>query len=421
VKVLRRAAIVAVGSELLTPLRVDTNSLFITRELNGIGIDVVLKVAVGDDRRELADVLRAVAPRADLVICCGGLGPTDDDVTREVAAEVFGRPLVEDMARTAALRDRFAARGLEGPMPENNRRQAMVPAGAEVIENALGSAPGLWLEEPGAVVLLLPGPPRELEPMLRMLAAGRLRERSQQAVIVRRVVTVAGRIESETDERLRPLYLEWARAPVPVSATILAAPGQIELHLSARGPRDAADSAVEEAARQAAGRLGADVISVDGRSLEQVVGGLLVANGLTIAVAESCTGGLITSRLTDVPGSSSYVKQGIVAYANEAKSALLGVAPATIDEHGAVSGAVAAAMAAGIRVRAGVDVGLGVTGIAGPDGGSPGKPVGTVFAAVASAAGSRARRFQFFGERERVKFQACQAALDMVRRLLMGR
>jgi nicotinamide-nucleotide amidase len=418
VSTIARAAIVAVGSELLTPSRVDTNSLIITAELNRIGIDVAVKVIVGDDRRELAHVFREAIERTALVVVSGGLGPTDDDVTREVAAEVFGRPLVEDPRRIEALRARFAARGFEGEMPANNRRQAMVPSGARVIENPHGSAPGLWLEGQGAVMVLLPGPPRELKPMLRSLTDGWLRERSSGVSIARRVTCVVGRIESEIDETLQPLYLEWRRAPVPVSVTILATPGQIELHLSARGSQEEAEAAVAAAARQVEARLGLDVFSTDGRSLEEVAGAALLARGWQIAVAESCTGGLIASRLTDVPGSSRYVKEAVVAYANAAKSELLGVPAGLIADCGAVSAPVAIAMAEGIRVRAGADVGLGVTGIAGPDGGSADKPVGTVFVAAATGGGTTSRRFHFVGERGRVKFQASQAALDMVRRLL---
>jgi nicotinamide-nucleotide amidase len=420
VKPLRRAAIIAVGSELLTPARLDTNSLFITSRLNLLGIDVVSKAVVGDDRRELEHVVRALRPRVDLVVFCGGLGPTEDDVTREAVAQALNRPLGEDETIVAHLRARFAARGYSSAMPESNRRQAMVPAGARVIENVHGSAPGLWIDDGDGVVLLLPGPPRELEPMLTGLTESWLRERAAGSSLARRVIRITGRIESQTDETLQPLYRRWEAASPPISATILAGLGQIELHLwtfaiSERNARAALDGAVAEAVEV----LGVDAYSTDGRLLEAVVGDLLVERGWHIAAAESCTGGLITSRLTDVPGSSRYVRESVVSYANESKSRLLGVPAELLAEHGAVSEPVAAAMADGIRSRAAVEVGIGVTGIAGPGGATPGKPVGTVAVAAATAASARSRLYRFYGERASVKFQASQAALDMVRRMLL--
>jgi competence/damage-inducible protein CinA-like protein len=420
VKPLRRATILAVGSELLTPSRIDTNSLYITEQLNLLGIDVVSKSVVGDDHEELATALRAALSRVDIIVCSGGLGPTDDDVTRDVAAHVLGRPLVEDERIANAIRARFAARGLQ--MPEINRRQAMVPVGARVLQNSNGTAPGLWIEDGDRVVVLLPGPPRELKQMLADLIGGILGERASGLSLVRRVLRIVGRTESHTEEAVRPLYPQWAQGPTPIAVTILASLGQIELHLSARGAsRAEAEAALDAASQQVVERLGLDVFSCDGRSMEKVVGDLLVDRHWHIAVAESCTGGLITSRLTDVPGSSRYVVRGVVAYTNESKVELLGVAPTLIDEHGAVSEPVAMAMAEGVRVRAATDVGVGVTGIAGPGGGTPEKPVGTVAVAATVADVVRSRLFRFIGDREHVKFQASQAALDMVRRMLLAR
>jgi len=412
---LTRAAIVAVGSELLETARLDTNSLFITGQLNAAGIDVVFKSVAGDDRAVLSAVLRFALANADLVVMCGGLGPTDDDVTREVVADVLGRPLASNSALVEYLQRRYASRGFTSPMPQNNLRQAMVPAGAEVLENANGSAPGLWIDDDRHVVLLLPGPPRELRPMMSGLAS-RFSARSSGQVIVRRSLHIVGQIESQVDQMLQPLYREWETSSPPVMATILAKLGQIDLHLSTRhASRDEGALRLERATAQVLDVLGGLVFSTDGRRLEEVVGDLLAAGGLQVAAAESCTGGLLTSRLTDVSGSSRYVGTSVVAYANEAKTALLGVPPALIAEHGAVSEPVAVAMAEGIRARTGADLGLGVTGIAGPTGGSPEKPVGTVAVALAAATGTRVRTFRFFGERESVKFQASQAALDMVR------
>jgi nicotinamide-nucleotide amidase len=415
---LRRAAIIAVGSELLTPQRTDTNSLHITDQLNRLGIDVVLKMIVGDDRDELAEAFRMARRRADLIVLSGGLGPTDDDVTREVVAAVLGRQLKEDPAITEQIRTRFVARGITTPMPEINRRQAMVPDGATVLGNSRGSAPGLWLEEGDGVVMLLPGPPRELRPMLAAVLDGPLRTRTNADELVRRVIKITGRVESQTDEALQPLYREWERATPAIAATILAALGQIEVHLSMRATPAIAAGLLDTAVVEAVSILGDDAFSVDGRPLEQVVGDLLAEQQLRIALAESCTGGLITSRLTDVPGSSRYVRHSVVAYSNDAKTGLLGVSAELIAEHGAVSEQVALAMADGIRAQATVDVGVGVTGIAGPDGGTPEKPVGTVAIAAVTAAATRSRVFRFPGDREQVKFQASQAALDMVRRML---
>jgi nicotinamide-nucleotide amidase len=415
----RRAAIVAVGSEMLTPSKVDTNSLHITEQLNRLGVDVIAKAVVGDSRDELAHTISALLERVDLLILCGGLGPTDDDVTREAVAVVLARPLAEDEAITARLRERFKARGFAMPMPETNRRQAMVPAGAAVIENTKGSAPGLWIDHDAKSVVLLPGPPRELKPMLAALVEGRLRERSPGEPLVRRIIRITGRIESDVDQLLQPLYREWAAAAPAIAATILAQPGAIELHLSAQASsQDVVDRALGSAVQRVVDTIGADIYSTDGRKLEQVVGDLLVAQGLRVAAAESCTGGLITSRLTDVPGSSRYVDQSVITYSNEAKTELLGVPTDVLKAHGAVSEPVALAMADGIRVRAGADVGIGVTGIAGPTGGTPEKPVGMVVVAVVTASERRCRTFRFFGDRAQVKFQASQSALDMVRRLL---
>ena len=413
------AAIIAVGSELLTPAKIDTNSLFITEQLNILGIDVKAKAVVGDERAQLEHVFRSFLARADLVVFCGGLGPTDDDLTREAVASVLDRPLAEDEAITAHLRARFASRNLPMPMPESNRRQAMVPLGGRVIPNPKGSAPGLWIDHDDRLVLLLPGPPRELRPMLSELREGPLKARSAGVSLLRRVVRVAGRIESHVDEAMHPLYQEWERATPPIAATILAVLGSIELHISTRAvSREAAATVLESAVAQTVAILGADVYSTDGRLLEAVVGDLLVERGLRIGVAESCTGGLIASRLTDISGSSRYVDQAVVVYSNEAKTELLGVPPDLLREHGAVSEPAALAMAQGIKARARAGVGVGVTGIAGPTGGTPEKPVGTVVVSAVTDAESRVRTFRFFGEREQVKFQASQAALDMVRRML---
>ena len=415
---LRRAAILAVGSEMLTPTRLDTNSLTITEVVNALGIDVVFKAIVGDDRAELAAQFAQTLARVDLVILTGGLGPTEDDVTREVVAEHLGLPLAEDPSITDAIRRRFAQRGWQ--MPEINRRQAMVPRGAIVLPNANGTAPGLWIEAGDKGVALFPGPPREMKPMLQRVVEDHLRDRAAGARLMRRVLKIAGRSESRVEELTQPIYSTWRSWPIPVETTILAAPGQIELHVSARGnDEQALQSTLQQAVTAILTVLPHDVFSTDGRALEEVVGELLRERGMRIALAESCTGGLATSRLTDVSGSSAYVEQSVIVYSNAAKIARLGIAEALLTEHGAVSEPVAEAMARAIREQARVDVGVGITGIAGPTGGTESKPVGMVCIAVSLAAAKTVRTFKFPGNRELIKTFAAFTALDMVRRILL--
>jgi len=413
-----KACILAVGSEMLTPFRVDTNSLFITERLNTIGYDVRLKAVVADDVGELADVVEAALRWADLIVITGGLGPTEDDITRDAVARVTNVPMDVDERIVDRIRERFARRSLA--MPEINRRQGLVPRGATVIDNPNGTAPGLWLEHGKSAIVLLPGPPRELKPMFEALLRDRLAANGAGAGLFRRVLKITGRTESDVDAHVQPIYGQWTTQPVPISTTILAVLGQIELHLTAHAPGQAeADAALDQAARQLEEALAPAVYSVDGRPLERVIGDLLREKKLTIAVAESCTGGLLASRLTDVPGSSEYVERGVVCYSNQAKIEMVGVPEALIQQHGAVSEPVAEAMAAGIRERARTNVGIGITGIAGPGGGTPEKPVGTVCIAVILDDQTRVRTFPFFGGREMVKFQSTQAAMNMLRLLLL--
>ena len=415
------AVIIAVGSELLTPERVDTNSLFLTRQLNELGIHVQYKTVVGDDQGDLSTALQAAIPLADLILVTGGLGPTDDDITRETIASVFEMALEEDPDLVTGIRSRFEARGLR--MPEINRKQALIPKGAGALPNERGTAPGLWVERRDTICVALPGPPRELNHMFEAVVRKRLVPRSGGERIVRCVLRVAGRTESHVEEATCPIYSRWRSLDVPIETSILASLGQIELHLSTRGPTaEVAMRVLDGATSELAIVLGQDLVSADGSRFEDVVGQLLRQGGLRVAVAESCTGGLVASRLTDVPGSSAYVHAGWVVYSNDAKVDLLGVDRGLIETHGAVSEPVAEAMAVHGRLRAGVDYCLGVTGIAGPEGGSPDKPVGTVCIALAGPdAAPRVRRLSLPGEREQVKFQASQAALDLLRRALLRR
>jgi nicotinamide-nucleotide amidase len=414
VRRLRHAEIFAVGSELLTPFRSDTNSLYLTSRLNDLGITVHLKTIVGDERAEVAALLTPALARSDVIVFSGGLGPTADDVTREAVAEALHLPLDEDASVLAALRERFARRGMQ--MPEVNRRQASVPRGARLLRNPHGTAPGLWIDVDDRVVILLPGPPRELQALFETEVQPRLETRTGGARVWRRVLRITGRAESQVEEVAQPIYAALARGRVPIRTTILATPGQAELHLSAQGDdRAAAERALDDGVRRLSDALGIVVFSVDGRSLAEVVGDALRARGWRIAVAESCTGGLVLGRLTDVAGSSAWVVGGVMAYANEVKREALGVADALIVEHGAVSEPVALAMAEGVRARVGAEVGVGVTGIAGPSGGTPEKPVGTVAIALTGPS-TTVRTFRFLGDRAMVRQQAVQAALDMVRR-----
>jgi nicotinamide-nucleotide amidase len=417
-RVLATAEVIAVGSELLGSTRLDTNSLFLADRLGALGIELRGKAVAGDDRRRLADVFRGALSRADLVVLTGGLGPTDDDLTREAVAEVLGLEMREDPAIVEQIRERFARRGLR--MPEVNRRQAMVPRGATVLDNPNGTAPGLLIEHDDHLVVLLPGPPRELQPMFERVCERVLVSRAGAFRVYRATLFIAGRGESSVEEIAQPIYSKWTSESPPIETTILAMPGQVELHLSLRAqPGPAAQDRLGRAHDALRTALGGDVFSTESRSMEDVVGALLRERGLTIAAAESCTGGLLLSRLTDIPGSSDYVAGGVVVYSNELKTQLAGVSPDLIAAHGAVSEPVAAALADGIRARTGASVGVGITGIAGPGGGTPEKPVGTVAIAFSGGElGSRVRTFSFFGGRPQIKFQATQTAMDMVRRAL---
>jgi nicotinamide-nucleotide amidase len=417
-----RVEIIAVGSEMLTPTHIDTNSLFITERLNELGVDLQGKSVAGDDRSALKAIVCDALRRTDLLIVTGGLGPTDDDVSREVVADAIERPLEYHADIFSLIERRFAARGLR--TPEINRRQAMVPSGAIVLPNRHGTAPGLWIEHEGKFIVLLPGPPRELKPMFEMLIQERLLAHAGEARLFRRLLRITGQSESYVEEKMQPLYTKWLAAPTKINTTILASLGQIELHLTAVAPNpDVGHQTLAAAVEEVRATLGRDLFSTNGETMQQVVGDLFRSCGLRIAAAESCTGGLVMARLTEVPGSSEYVDRGVVVYSNQSKSDLLGVPPALIEEHGAVSELVAEAMAKGMVTTAGSDVAVAVTGIAGPSGGTPQKPVGMVVIAAAwsrdDTIETRVRTFNFIGGREMVRFQASQAALDMVRRWIM--
>jgi nicotinamide-nucleotide amidase len=410
-----RAEILAVGSELLTPLRSDTNALYLTARLLEVGIAVGARVTVADDPDLLASAFRAALSRADVVISTGGLGPTEDDLTREAAAAALGRALHRDAVVLEALEARFARFGRV--MAPVNLKQADVIEGALVLSNDRGTAPGQCVDLDGRLLALLPGPPQEMKPIFEEQVLPRLRSLAGGAVLRTRVLRMASVSESDVEQAVAPLYKTFTNP----RTTILSAPGQVELHLTAEGSSEAdALAHIERLASGIRDRLPGRIYSEDGRELPQVVAGLLLERGLTLATGESCTGGLLSARLTDVPGASRFFERGFVTYSNKAKSEILGVEAALIDSMGAVSEPVAQAMAAGARRVSGAHVGVGITGIAGPDGGSPEKPVGLVFVAIDGAAGTRVRQARFPGERDRIRHQASQLALEMVRRGLLG-
>src|SRR3989344_1727310 len=344
-----KAEIIAIGSELLTPLRPDTNSLYLTEQLERLGIPVMQKTVVGDDRERLKAAFGDALRRAELVIGIGGLGPTEDDRTREAVAELLGRKLKREEEVVARMEERFRARGRK--MPEVNLRQAMVPDGAEWLPNDHGTAPGLWLEtDDQRIVLLLPGPPPELKPMFEELCLARLRPRAPKHGFAHKVLKTVGLAESDLEERVAPIYREYTNP----ETTILAAPGQVEIHLRASGA-DTAEALrrAEELAERLEQALGDYVFTRGPETLEQVVGLYLMMRGATLAVAESCTGGLVAERLTSVPGSSHYFVGGITCYAEKLKAKLVGVSPALLRRKGEVSAEVAAALAQGVRRRTG--------------------------------------------------------------------
>jgi nicotinamide-nucleotide amidase len=406
------AEIIAIGSELLTPGFEDTNSLFLTEQLNGLGIPVVMRTIVGDSERYLEHAMAASTERTPVVITVGGLGPTEDDITRKVAARVARVQLVLDDAILAGIEERFRRRGQ--PMPPNNARQALVPSGADVLPNPRGTAPGIWLETGKNTLILLPGPPAELRPMFDQQCLPRLSRTAGPLALERRVYRTTGLPESLLDSRIAPIYTRY-RNP---ETTVLSRPGQVDIRLTARGKSaDEARSLLEELGSQIESELGDHIFAAGEQELEEVVGMYLVMKVLTIATAESCTGGLLAERLTRVPGSSRYFQSGVVTYSNASKVDLAGFPPLLLQMDGAVSKDVAIGLAESIRDKHKATLGVGITGIAGPDGGSPEKPVGTVHIAVAGPGETHHAQFVFPGARSRIRWQASQAALDMIRRL----
>jgi nicotinamide-nucleotide amidase len=410
------AEIIAVGSEMLTQERVDTNSLYLTGELNNLGVEVVTKCVIGDDRDRLADAVRRALSRTGIVLLSGGLGPTEDDVTREAVALALDRKLVFHPEIADALEQRFLL--AKRKMAEVNKRQAFLIQGADMLPNDRGTAPGQWLEESGGVVVLLPGPPHELKAMFERHCLPRLARIVPKTAIRTIFFRVTGMPESDLDQLIAPVYKKYENP----ATTILAAAGDLQIHLRARCATEAeAEALLAEVGGPIELLLGDRLYSRNGAPLEVVVGELLRKHRATVSVAESCTGGMLGERFTSVPGSSDYFVGGLITYTNKMKMELLGVLPETIEKFGAVSKETAEAMALGARRRTGSTYALSVTGAAGPDAGEEKAPVGTVYVGIADAAGTHVTHRQFLGDRQRIRVFTTQMALDLLRRRITGR
>ncbi|MBM3787155.1 MAG: competence/damage-inducible protein A [Acidobacteria bacterium] len=401
------AEILAVGSEMLTPDKVDTNSLYLTQEFNTLGVEVVAKAIIGDDRERLAAAVLAAWRSSDVVVLTGGLGPTEDDVTRDAVASALGIGMHFDQSVWESIEERFRRFG-RTPSP-NNRRQAEILDGAAVLPNPNGTAPGQWFAADGKLLILLPGPPRELKPMVTTEILPRLVKSLPVQVIRTRWYRVALMGESDLDTLIAPVYSKYTNP----ATTVLASPGDVDIHLRARcGTVEEAESLLAEVGDPIASLLGNRIYSTNGDSLSKTVGGLLRDCSCTVAVAESCTGGLLGAALTEVSGSSDYFRGGFLTYTNEMKRTLLGVSAETLALKGPVSEITACEMATGARERTGADFALSVTGFA------DGPEAGLVYAGLASSDGAQSKRLQLFGDRQRVRALAVIHALDWLRRTL---
>ncbi len=413
-----RAEIISVGTELLLGQITDTNAAYLSSRLPELGIDLHFRSTVGDNEARLVSALELALSRSDVVFTIGGLGPTQDDLTKETVAKVLGDELVLDEESAADLRAFFKTRGIE--MPATNLKQAMLPKRGAKVPNPNGTAPGALFEAgQGKLVISMPGPPREFNPMVDEQVLPLLRQRLGECVsIIRsRVLRIAGVGESSVEDKVRSLLSSDNPTVAP-----LAGSWEVHLRITAKaGSGPEADAMLDETDARLVSILGESVYGRDKQRLEDVVVGLLREKGLTLSVAESCTGGLLANRITNVPGSSDVLEMGIVSYSNQSKSKLLGVPEDMIAERGAVSEEVAASMAEGVRRVSGSDVSVGITGIAGPTGGTPTKPVGLVYMSLCIDGHTQTTRNQFPGGREDVKQRATQVALNMIRLALLTR
>lgn len=408
------AEIIAIGSELLTPQRTDTNSLWLTERLNELGVEVKLKTVVGDDPLRLREAIADAMTRSEIVITTGGLGPTEDDVTRSVAAESVGRQLIHSQELEIEIRDKFIR--MKREMPERNRKQAFLIDGSSPLPNSFGTAPGMLLEVDGKFLVVLPGPPKELKPMFIDHVIPHLSIIARGTVITKRVLKVSGMGESAIDEAISGIY----RSYQSVDTSILFNKCEVEVHLTAKGSTlEECTATTDSLVSEIRNVLGIALFAENGEEMEEVVARLLIESSASVAVAESCTGGLVAMRLTEVPGSSAFFNEGVIAYANAAKSSYLNVPADLIESKGAVSAEVAEAMARGMLIRSGADHAVSVTGIAGPSGGSEEKPVGTVFLGYASKDQVRNVSLRIPGDRFLIRWRTSQAALDLLRRQIL--
>lgn len=412
-----RAEIISVGTELLLGQIIDTNAPYLSRSLSALGIDVFYRVTVGDNTARLAETLERAFSRADLVITIGGLGPTQDDLTKETIAEVLGEPMVIDPESEKAILDFFDRRSL--PIAQSNLKQALKPESGTAIPNSVGTAPGIIVEKNGKIAIALPGPPSEFVPMVEKSLVPYLSHKTSGArtVIVSRSLRVVGIGESAAEEKVKDLLANANPTLAPYAKS-----GEVELRITAKAPDEAtARSMNAELEQKVRERLGDFVYGVDEDTLESVVVRMLVERKLKLALAESCTGGLISHRVTNIPGSSDTYLAGIVSYSNTAKTRFLDVPEEMLREHGAVSQEVAEAMANGAATRSGADIAVGVTGIAGPGGGSPQKPVGLVYIGLKTPEGVSVTKNLFGGSRQEIKLRASQAALNLIRMWLLNK
>jgi len=410
-----RAEIIATGTELLTGGSLDTNSVFLSEELMLVGIETAFKTVVGDDEKNMEEALKRALERVDAVIITGGLGPTEDDITRKVIAKITKKRLILNEDALKAIHARLAGRGREVVIP--NERQALIPAGARLLQNPAGIAPGFYIDEEGLFLAVLPGVPLEMRAMFSEGLRPALENRfGGKSFIRRRVLRTCGMSESAVNQAIQDIM----RRGEPIVGLSVKGTG-VDIRIIAHGSTAENSQTLtvrtESTIRE---KLGYAVYGVDGVEMEEVVGALLKQRRLTLAVAESCTGGLIGARITNIAGSSEYFERAAVVYSNLAKTEMLGVPADIIERRGAVSSEVAAAMAEGIRQAAHTALGLSVTGIAGPEGGTEKKPVGLVYTALASSQGVKTTEHRFPGNRDQIRLRASQMALDMVRRYLIG-
>jgi nicotinamide-nucleotide amidase len=411
----KNAEIIAIGSELLTPQRIDTNSLIVTEQLNLLGVEVVKKLIVGDDRERLTDAIRKAVESSPIVILIGGLGPTEDDLTRDAAAAALGRKLLLSFEQESVLITRF--RQINRQMAKNNLRQAYLIEGAEAMPNPNGTAPGQFISTSRGALALLPGPPRELKPMVENELIRRLRPVLPPQVIRVRSFRITGIGESDLDALIAPVYSKYSN---PVT-TVLSAPGDLFVHLRAHGEtREQADLLLREVGNPIADLLGERLYSENpDEAIEMVIGRLLRKKHATVATAESCTGGLVAARLTEHQGSSKFFVAGYVTYSDSQKRDVLGVPSELLAKYSAVSEKVAAAMAEGVKQRAATTYGLSTTGYAGPEGGTEFDPVGTVYLGLSGPEGTKVVRIRYGLDRFRIRTLATQASLDLLRKALI--